>query len=125
VTCVTLTPPTCQFLVRARLAKVVGEVTGTLGVRDFGTPEDLGCSIIERPKRPEGRNHMASLRDFRSSKLWKVSCIDSKEAFNAEVSNFLLACVLDACVRRRVSLVVGEDGGWTSTVGEGTWRPYV
>jgi hypothetical protein len=37
----------CQSLVRA---KVVGEVTGTLGVRDFRSPKDLGCSIKERPK---------------------------------------------------------------------------
>jgi hypothetical protein len=41
---------TCQPLVRARLAKVVGDVTGTPGVWDFGTPEDLGCSIVEGPK---------------------------------------------------------------------------
>jgi hypothetical protein len=96
VTHVTPGPSTCQPLVRAHLAKVVGEVTGT--PESFGTSglqEDLGCSVIERPKRPEGRNHVASLRDFGSSGLRKVSCVDSKEAFNAEVSNFLDACMLD------------------------------
>jgi hypothetical protein len=35
---------------------VVGEVTGTPGVRDFGTPEDLGCSIVESPKGPKCRS---------------------------------------------------------------------
>jgi hypothetical protein len=32
------------------LAKEIGDVTETLRVQDFGTPEDLGCSITERPK---------------------------------------------------------------------------
>jgi hypothetical protein len=69
----------CHPLVCARLAKVVGDVTETLGVQDFGTPgglehgvednleglelcgnvsevweigtlEELGCSVVERPK---------------------------------------------------------------------------
>jgi hypothetical protein len=44
----------CHPLVRAHLAKVVGEVTKTLGVWDFETPEDLGCSILERSESPEG-----------------------------------------------------------------------
>jgi hypothetical protein len=80
---------------------VVGEVTGTPGVRDFGTPEDLGCSIVERPKRSEGRNHVASLRDFGSSGLREVSCIDSKETFNTEASNSEFPASL--CVRRGLS----------------------
>jgi hypothetical protein len=50
VTRVTLGSSMCQPLVCARLAKVVGEVTGTPGVWEFGTPKDLGCSIVERPK---------------------------------------------------------------------------
>jgi hypothetical protein len=87
VTRVTLTPPMCQFLVRVCLANVVGEVTETLGVRDFGTSKDLGCSIVERPKRFEGRNHVASFRDFEISVLWEVSCVDSKETFNVEAPN--------------------------------------
>jgi hypothetical protein len=45
-------------------SQVIGEVTGTPGVRDFKTSEYLGCSEIEGPKRPEGRNHVAGLRDF-------------------------------------------------------------
>jgi hypothetical protein len=47
---VTPIPSTCQPLVHALLAKVVGEVNGTPGVRDFGTSEGLGCSIVERLK---------------------------------------------------------------------------
>jgi hypothetical protein len=98
MTHVTPSPSMCHPLVHALLAKVVNEVTGTPGLQDFWTLKDLGCSIIERPKRPEGRNHVASLRDFESSGLWKVSCVDSKEAFNAKLSNFLLACMLDVCM---------------------------
>jgi hypothetical protein len=82
-------------MVRVYLVKVVGEVTGTLGVWDFGTLEDLRCSVIERPKRPEGQKRMASLWDFETSRLRKVSCVDIKEAFSAELLNFLLACVFD------------------------------
>jgi hypothetical protein len=74
---------------------VVDEVTRTPRVWDFGTPEDLGCSVIKGPKRLEGRNHMAILHYFGSLGLWKVSCVDNKEVFNAEVLNFLLAYVLD------------------------------
>jgi hypothetical protein len=62
---------------------VVGEVTRTLGVWDFETLEDLGCSIVERPKRFEGRNHMKISRDFGSLGLREVSSVDSKETFNS------------------------------------------
>jgi hypothetical protein len=50
VTRVTPGPSMCQLVLRARLAKVVGEVVRTPRVRDFRTPEDLECSIVERPK---------------------------------------------------------------------------
>jgi hypothetical protein len=48
-------PPTCQFLICVRLANMVGEMTGTLGVWDFETLEDLGCSMVERPNGPKAK----------------------------------------------------------------------
>jgi hypothetical protein len=51
-----LAPSTCQPLLCAHLAKVVGEVTGTPRVRNFGTLKDLSCSIVERPKGPKDRS---------------------------------------------------------------------
>jgi hypothetical protein len=55
VTRVTLTPPTCQFLIRVFLVNVVGEVTETPRVRDFETLEDLGCIMVERPNESKAR----------------------------------------------------------------------
>jgi hypothetical protein len=60
VTRVTPDPSTCQPLVCARLAKVVGEVTRTLGVWDFGTSEEYGREI----ERPDGWSHVEDLRDL-------------------------------------------------------------
>jgi hypothetical protein len=53
MTHVTLGPSTCHSAVPSYLAKVVGEVTETLRVRDFRRLKDLGCSIRERPKGPK------------------------------------------------------------------------
>jgi hypothetical protein len=83
VTHVTPGPFTCQPVVHARLAKVVGEVIGTPRVQDFGTPEDLECSIVERPK---GLKVGATWQVYGTSGLREVSFIDSKEAFNVEAS---------------------------------------
>jgi hypothetical protein len=55
VTLVTPSPSTCQPVVRAHLDKVVGEVIGTPGVQDFGTPKGLGCSMVEKRKGPKAR----------------------------------------------------------------------
>jgi hypothetical protein len=48
-------PSTCQLVVRVRLAKGGSEVTRTLGVRDFGISESLGCSRVERPNGLKSR----------------------------------------------------------------------
>jgi hypothetical protein len=48
-------PSTCQPVIHVCLAKVVGEVTRTPGVWDFGTPKDLECSIVERQKGLKAR----------------------------------------------------------------------
>jgi hypothetical protein len=48
---------------------VVGEGTGTPRVRDFGTPEDLGCSIIESPKGPEYRSSRVDLSHWEGQVL--------------------------------------------------------
>jgi hypothetical protein len=53
VTCVTLTPSYVSVPGTCRLARVVGDVAETPGVRDFGTLEDSRCSITERPKGPK------------------------------------------------------------------------
>jgi hypothetical protein len=92
----------------------------TSGVRDFETSEDLGCSVIERPKRPKGRNHVASLQDFGSLRLRKISCIDSKEAFSTEVPNFLLACVLDEDRVRSWDRTVDGHPPWMKELGDNT-----
>jgi transcriptional regulator of NAD metabolism len=46
---------TCQPVVRAHLAEVVGEVTRTIGVQDFGTLKGLGCSTVEKRKGTKAR----------------------------------------------------------------------
>jgi hypothetical protein len=56
VTRVTPGPSTCQAVVPTHLAKVVGEVTGTLGLQDFRTSEDLECSIVEISKGMKARD---------------------------------------------------------------------
>ena len=50
MTHVTHGPSTCQPVVCAHLAEVVGEVTGTTGVQEFGISKGLGCSMVEKQK---------------------------------------------------------------------------
>jgi hypothetical protein len=53
VTRVTPGPSTSQPVVHISLAKMVGEVTRTPRVWDFGTSEYLECIIVERSKGPK------------------------------------------------------------------------
>jgi hypothetical protein len=71
---------------------VIVEVTETSGVRDFETPEDLECSIVEKSKGPKAR---ATWQVYGTSGLWEISYVDSKEAFSAEVSNPSTVSMLD------------------------------
>jgi hypothetical protein len=57
----------CQPLVRARLVRVVGEVTGTLRIWDFETLEDLEYSIVEIPKGPKAG---ATWQVYGTSGVW-------------------------------------------------------
>jgi hypothetical protein len=83
--CVTLALAMCQPLVCACLAKVVGDVTETLGVQDFGTPKDLGCSIVEGLKGLKAKAHVEIFTwEFRT---WEVSCAMTKRGASAKAPN--------------------------------------
>jgi hypothetical protein len=94
-TCQPLDPYTFHPLVCAYLVRVVGEATRTSRVWDFGTPENLECSIVERPKGPKVSD---TWKVYETSGLREVLCIDNKEAFITKVSNSLLSFMLDTCV---------------------------
>jgi hypothetical protein len=66
---------------------MVGEVTGTPGLWDFGTPEDLRCSVVERDQRErrlDPRGEIIELWEIETSRGFLCR---QKEALNAEASN--------------------------------------
>jgi hypothetical protein len=75
---VTPSPSACQPVVRAHLAKVVGEVTRNSRSPDFESLEGLGCSIRERPKGLKARDMWkdygtSGVQDSGRSHMWTVN----------------------------------------------------
>jgi hypothetical protein len=86
----------CQPLVRARLANVVGDVTWDSGSWDFGSSEDLGCSIVEGCS-----NDRSSMSNVERRNVQRQSSIQRQNDFR-KCRTSIVDCRMSKCRKRDV-----------------------